>query len=77
MMLANSTTKDAKCHNVDTGFVFLAEFVISVNRTARNMQKGSMGEYGRYHHSLAGVVKMPERNGILCLFLARVEFILP
>ena len=65
-MLATNTPKDAKCGTLDTGFVFLAGFVISKNRTAREHENESMGEYGRYHHS--GVVKVPKRNAILCLF---------
>lgn len=54
-------------------FVFLADFVISKNRTARE----SMGEYGRYHHSLSGAVKLPKRNAILCLLgvLRQVAFL--
>lgn len=64
----NQHTKDAKCRILDTGVIFLVGFVISKNRTAREHENESMGEYGMYHHSLSGVVKVPERNAILCLF---------
>lgn len=36
-----------------------------------------MGEHGRYHHSLAGVVKGPERNAILSFFELKRAFFLP
>lgn len=55
---------DAKSKSLDTGCVFLGGFVISKNRTARDHESESMGEYGWYPHSLAGVVEMPERNAL-------------
>lgn len=49
--------------------IFLADSVISKNRTERKRRTESMGEHGRYHHSLAGVVQVPDRNAILSFFL--------
>lgn len=44
--------------------IFLADFVISKNRTARNESMGGLLD------RLAGVAKTPEKNAILCLFIA-------
>lgn len=57
-------TSDVKRKVVDSGCIFLGGFVISKNRTARDHENESMGEYGWYPHSLAGVVKVPERNAL-------------
>lgn len=45
-------------------YLFLAGIVISKNITAPEHEDESMGEYGRYPWSLAGLVNEPKRNAL-------------
>lgn len=73
----NQNTKVASSGILGTGHIFLATFVISKNRTAREHKNESMGEFGRYHCLLPGVVKMPKRNAIPPFFKVPTVFFFP